>query len=59
MSNRCYLRGTSLLGLFNTVVGCLFNWVLVRFIRYPDRQVGHYWDRADLPPPEPELKEKP
>lgn len=26
---RCYLRGTSWLGLLNTVLGCLFNRVLV------------------------------
>ena len=36
MSNRCYLRGTSLLGLFNTVIGCLFNRVLVRELYYVD-----------------------
>jgi len=27
---RCYLRGLTALGLFNTVTGCLFNRVLVR-----------------------------
>lgn len=30
MRDRCYLRGTTLLGLFNTIIACLFNRVLVR-----------------------------
>jgi len=30
MTERCYLRGTTPLGLFNTVVGCLVGIVLVR-----------------------------
>ena len=51
MSNRCYLRGTSLLGLFNTVVGCLFNRVLV-IAKDSDtgKVVRRYWDRADRHP---------
>ncbi|GAI50230.1 unnamed protein product, partial [marine sediment metagenome] len=32
MSDRYYLRGTTLLGLLNTVLACLFNRVLVRCI---------------------------
>jgi hypothetical protein len=30
MCKRCYLRGLTLLGLLNTVLGCLFNRVIVR-----------------------------
>ena len=48
---RCYLRGTTLLGFFNSVVGCLFNRVLVK--RVDDttkRTVGWFWARAtDFP----------
>ena len=29
-NNRYYLRGTSLLGIVNTVIACIFNRVLVR-----------------------------
>lgn len=32
VNNRCYLRGWTPLGLLNTVIGCLFNRVLVRHI---------------------------
>jgi len=32
LRNRFYLRGTSPLGLFNTVTGALFNRVLVKLI---------------------------
>lgn len=41
-----------MLGLFNTVVGCLFNRVLV-IVRETKTGVvlGHYWDRADAHPP--------
>jgi hypothetical protein len=30
MHKRCYLRGLTPLGLLNTVLGCLFNRVIVR-----------------------------
>jgi len=52
MSNRCYLRGTSLLGLFNTIIGCLFNRVLV-VAKDTDtgKVVRRYWDWADEHPP--------
>ena len=52
MSNRCYLRGASLLGLFNTIIGCLFNRVLV-IARDTDtgKVVRRYWGRADEHPP--------
>ena len=54
MSDRCYLRGTSVLGLFNTVIGCLFNRVLVRMTdTETHRTVGWYWDRATAHPPGP------
>ncbi|HML23553.1 MAG TPA: hypothetical protein PKD09_17990 [Aggregatilinea sp.] len=50
-SARCYLRGTSALGLLNTVLGCLFNRVLVLHKRKDDgRIVGVAIDRADLWP---------
>ena len=32
LRDRFYLRGTSLLGLFNTITGALFNRVLVRHV---------------------------
>lgn len=35
--DRFYLRGTSRLGLFNTLIGCLFNRVLSKEI---DRNTG-------------------
>jgi len=52
--SRCYLRGTSLLGLFNTIIGCLLNRVLVRM---KDSKTGKTfwwrWDKAsDWPPAE-------
>ena len=53
MSDRCYLRGWSLLGIFNTVAACLFNRVLVLH-RDMDTQkvVGWRWDKAVSWPPE-------
>ena len=52
MSNRCYLRGISFLGLFNTIVGCLFNRVLVKCVDTDmGKTVSWYWDRADGHPP--------
>lgn len=38
MNNRCYLRGWTPLGLLNTVIGCLFNRVLVRHIDVDTRK---------------------
>ena len=59
MSNRYYLRGTSLFGLFNTIAGCLFNRVLV-IARDANtgKIVWRYWDRADrhLPAEEKEKR---
>jgi len=43
---RCYLRGTSLLGLFNTVIGCLFNRVLVRASSIDGVTIRWFWDKA-------------
>jgi len=52
MSNRCYLRGTSLLGLFNTVIGCLFNRVLVKVtIADTNEVIDWWWGYADKFPP--------
>lgn len=50
---RCYLRGPSPLGLFNTVAGCLFNRVLVRCVdQETGKTVSWYWDKATDHPPE-------
>ena len=52
MSNRCYLRGTTLLGLFNTVIGCLFDRVLVRTVNSETRKtVSWGWGKAHEFPP--------
>ena len=52
LSSRCYLRGTSRLGRFNTVLGCFINRVL---IRVTDNKTGETvrwrWGKAtDFPP---------
>lgn len=50
---RCYLRGWTPLGLFNTVAGCLFNRVLVRVTELRTGEtIGWQWDKADAHPPE-------
>ena len=45
--NRCYLRGTSWLGLLNTILGCSINRVL---IKVTDSDTGEHlewrWGRA-------------
>ena len=56
MSNRCYLRGWSVLGLFNTIMGCLFGRVLVRVRDLDTGQIiDWYWDRAECHPPQDKL----
>jgi len=51
--NRCYLRGWTILGLLNTIVGCIFNKVLVIAKDSDTHKIVHwYWDRADLHPQE-------
>ncbi len=53
VSNRCYLRGTSLLGLVNTILGCLINRVLVKCIDSDTgRTVAWLWDKGTDHPPE-------
>jgi len=48
MRDRCYLRGTSWLGLFNTIIGCLFNRVLVRHVCCETRRTLSWsWRRAE------------
>lgn len=32
LRNRFYIRGTTVLGIINTILGCLFNRVLVKCI---------------------------
>ena len=50
---RCYLRGLTPLGIFNTVCGCLFDQVLVHVVDTDTgRTVRWYWDAAAKHPPE-------
>ena len=50
---RCYLRGLTPLGIFNTVCGCLFNRVLVKVTDTDTgKTVRWYWDAAVKHPPE-------
>jgi hypothetical protein len=50
---RCYLRGLTLLGIFNTICGCLFGQVLVRVTDTDTgKTVRWYWDAAVKHPPE-------
>ena len=50
---RCYLRGLTPLGIFNTVCGCLFGQVLVRVMDTDTgKVVRRYWDAAVKHPPE-------
>ena len=47
MCNRCYLRGLTPLGIFNTICGCLFNGVLVKVVNESTGKIHRrYWDRA-------------
>lgn len=47
MKNRCYLRGTTLMGLFNTVTGCIFNRVLVAQVDVKTEKVERrFWMKA-------------
>ena len=53
MNNRCYLRGTTKLGIFNTIIGCLFNRVLVRVRDLDSGGIeAHFWDKATNWPPD-------
>ena len=50
---RCYLRGLTLLGIFNTACGCLFGQVLVKVTDTDTgKTVRWYWDAAVKHPPE-------
>jgi len=52
---RCYFRGWSWLGLFNTVMGCLFNRVLVHAIDHRSgKTVSWYWNPAHWWGPAPD-----
>lgn len=43
----CYFRGLTLLGLFNTIIACLFNRVLVRVVDSDTGEtISWYWDIA-------------
>jgi hypothetical protein len=53
MNNRFYLRGTTPLGLFNTLLGAFFNRVLVRCRDVGSgKTIGWKWARADSFPRE-------
>jgi len=52
LPSRCYLRGLTPLGIFNTVCGCLFGKVLVKAVEDTGEVVRWYWDAADNHPPE-------
>jgi len=51
VSARCYLRGTSWLGLLNTILGCVLNRVLVRCIDENKHTIAWRWDKATDHPP--------
>jgi len=47
MGRRCYCRGSSWLGILNTILGCVLNRVLVKHIDTKSRQiVGWSWRSA-------------
>ena len=47
MKTRYYIRGLTPLGIFNTIIGCLFNRVLVRKVDNTTRKtVGWFIDKA-------------
>ena len=49
MKGRCYLRGTSWLGLLNTGLGCVLNRVLVRHL-WQGKTIRWGWAKAtDFP----------
>ena len=51
--NRFYLRGTSWLGLVNTVLACLVNRVLIKCVDSDTKKVSWQWGRGtDFPPAE-------
>jgi len=50
--SRCYLRGTSVLGLLNTLLGCVFGIVLVKMVDTRSGTVIRwYLDKATRHPP--------
>lgn len=53
VKNRCYWRGTSPLGLLNTILGCLCNRVLVKCVDDDSGETTALLrERADEHPPE-------
>ena len=47
MTNRYYLRGTTPLGIFNTILAYLINRVLVKCVDSDTgKTVSWYWDKA-------------
>jgi hypothetical protein len=54
--NRFYLRGTTLLGLVNTVLACLFNIVIVKHYKDDGTIVKFTIERGTDFPPKKEIK---
>ena len=52
MSNRCYIRGWTWLGLLNTALGCLFNRVLCKHVDEDTGKIVKWSIRkaTDFPP---------
>lgn len=51
LRNRFYVRGTTCLGLINTVLGAVFNRVWVQIIDSETGPCGGFWDRGTDHPP--------
>ena len=50
--DRFYFRGWSVLGVFNTIIGCLFNKVLAVSIDNETNKIVKWWfDKATNCPP--------
>ena len=52
-NSRCYIRGLTVLGIINTILGCLINRVLVRCVDSDTGQTVRWiWDKATDHPQE-------
>jgi hypothetical protein len=49
--DRCYIRGLTLLGLLNTIIGCVFNRVLCIVTTEDGKIIDYFFDKADRWPP--------
>ena len=53
INDRFYLRGTSPLGIFNTIIGALFNRVLIRCVDIDtNKTVSWFIDKGTSHPPQ-------